>query len=145
MSCTALFPRLGSSPFALALHFVFRAARRTCPSSCGCVATCPAPPVLLLSLCLRARCVSPEVQFVCSSLSDGGDVCNRGRFLLSESPACDVSALDVQCPPCYKAVYTEHDGIAILDAQQILLECDNDSAVKKYQLHFMQYNLFTVQ
>lgn len=24
---------------------------------------------------------------------------NRGRFLLSESPASDVSGLDVQCPP----------------------------------------------
>lgn len=119
VSCTALFPRLGSSPLALALHFLLRAARWTFLSSCNRARLLRTPAaflrfvtvllwhVLLLRCCWSVSglcyvycvCVKRDTA-ACSSLSLVlVTSINRGRFLLSVSPAYDVSGLDVQRPP----------------------------------------------
>lgn len=122
VSGAALFPRLDSSLLALALHFPSRAARWTFPSSCllqhssaasqggGLSPLCPrvivaclAPALRVIRICASACVcvvyVSTEVQLPAPASLAAMTSVSRGRFLLSESPACDVSGLDAQCPP----------------------------------------------
>lgn len=130
MSCTALFPRLGSSPLALALHFLLRGCtvhipellllqhtytdlycEGLSPFGCRIMYGMPAPAAAdELSVC----CVS-EVQLSASASLVVVTSMSRGRFLLSESPACDVSGLDVQCPPFtvqFQQLHTGRDNIS---------------------------------
>lgn len=108
MSCTALFPRLGSSPLALALH-IFSSGLRGGRSAAADLLRLalrrlvPVPPLCLYGmsgpLCAAAAAadarylrmfavyVSAEVRLPAPSLSGGGDVCEQGQVpLLSESP-----------------------------------------------------------
>ncbi len=48
---------------------------------------------------MRVVYVSTEAQLPAPASPVVVTSVSRGRFLLSESPACDVSGLDVQCPP----------------------------------------------
>lgn len=112
LSCCELHSAFSSTRLAsfrsCASFFLLRAAhwtfpcssdRHPCASQCGGLSSCCwranmsclAPDGLRVSACFQLPVPTSPVVVVTSM--------NRGRFLLSESPASDVSGLDVQCPP----------------------------------------------